>query len=466
MQSHRQTLKFFRVTADISVLIICFFISFFLVPGRSVTINNFVEGYLLIGLLLVWGFFAKANNIYDEFRSRDFSFELIAILKSVFAQSIASIIILFFMQEIYYTRTFVVAYTIGLSLLLILQRFILRRVLNYARKKGKNIRSVLIIGAGEVGQQFVNKITFNTHFGYKLVGFLDDSPKPFLNGEYLGTIDNLEIILEKKRVDDVIVALPNYATDSIRKVIKTCERFTTRVKIIPDYFKFASGKFEITMFDQFPMISVRSEKLNEIHWRLVKRGFDTTFTLFLFITLFWWVFGLIALAIKLTSKGPVFFKQERWGRNNKKIKCYKFRSMVNTSRDVNEKGEYLQATKDDPRITTVGKFLRKTNLDELPQFINVLKGELSVVGPRPHPIPLNMIAKEQVEHYMLRTLVKPGITGWAQINGFRGETDELWKMQERVNYDLWYIENWTFMLDIQIIFLTVWNMVKGDPNAY
>jgi putative colanic acid biosynthesis UDP-glucose lipid carrier transferase len=465
MQTHRQKVNFFRVFSDIITLIGCF-VAALVISHRNYKFNGYSEGYLLIGLLLTWAFFANSNKIYDEFRSRDFSFEIIAILKNIIAQSITAIVILFFLQETYFTRTFVISYTIMLAIFLTLERFTLRRLLNYLRKKGKNIRNVLIIGAGEVGVNFFKKIMQNKHFGYRLVGFLDDHQKPFLNGEYLGPIDNLDIILTQKQVDDVIVALPNYATEALDKVIKTCENHTTRVRIIPDYFRFSSGKFEITMFDQFPMISVRSEKLNELHWRLVKRAFDTGFTLLLFITVFWWLWGIIALAIKLTSKGPVFFKQDRWGRNNRYIKCYKFRSMVVESKDVNQKGEYLQATKDDPRITKVGKFLRKTNLDELPQFINVLKGEMSVVGPRPHPIPLNLIAKEQIEHYMLRTLVKPGITGWAQVNGFRGETDKLWKMQKRVDYDLWYIENWSFFLDIQIIFLTVWNMIKGDPNAY
>ncbi len=465
MQTHRQKVNFFRVVADIITLIMCFVIAE-VISHRGVTANYYIQGYLLLGLLLTWAFFAKSNKIYEEYRSRDFSFELVAVLKSIIAQSIAAIVILFFLQETYFARTFVISYTLLIAIFLTLERYSLRIGLNYLRKKGKNQRNILIIGAGPVGVNFYRKIIENKHFGYRLVGFLDDSQKSFLNGEYLGTIENLEYILNTKSVDDVIVALPNYATKALENVMRTCEHYTIRVRIIPDYFKFTSGKFEITMFDQFPVISVRSEKLNEIHWRLVKRAFDTGFTLFLFITVFWWLWGIIAIAIKLTSKGPVFFKQDRWGRNNRHIKCYKFRSMVVESTDVDKSGKYQQAKKDDPRITKIGKILRKTNLDELPQFINVLKGEMSIVGPRPHPIPLNMIAKEQVEYYMLRTLVKPGITGWAQVNGFRGETTEIWKMQKRVDYDIWYLENWSFMLDFQIILLTIWKMLRGDPNAY
>lgn len=186
----------------------------------------------------------------------------------------------------------------------------------------------------------------------------------------------------------------------------------------------------------------------------------------MFLTLFWWLWPIIAILIKLSSPGPVFFKQERWGRNNKKFFAYKFRSMKPDCSDIDHNGKYLQAKKDDERITKIGKFLRSTSLDELPQFINVLKGEMSIVGPRPHPTPLNMESRNTVKLYMLRHLVTPGITGWAQIKGFRGETRNLSQMQERINHDVWYIENWTIWLDIQIMLLTLWLLIKGDKNAY
>ena len=176
---------------------------------------------------------------------------------------------------------------------------------------------------------------------------------------------------------------------------------------------------------------------------------------------------LIALAIKLTSKGPVIFKQERWGLNNEKIVCYKFRTMAADSSDIDGNGYYNQASKDDPRITSgFGAFLRSTNMDELPQFWNVFLGNMSVVGPRPHPTPLNLESMHTVENYMLRHVVKPGITGWAQVNGARGETRVPGSMQQRVNFDLYYIHRWTFWLDGQIILQTVINVFRGDQNAY
>ena len=200
--------------------------------------------------------------------------------------------------------------------------------------------------------------------------------------------------------------------------------------------------------------------------KLLKRSFDIVFSLVFFFTIGLILFPLISLLIKITSKGPVFFKQERWGLNNKLIICYKFRTMIQESKDVDEDGKYQQAQKDDPRITSIGRILRKTNLDEIPQFWNVLIGNMSVVGPRPHPTPLNKESMHTVDNYMLRHIVLPGITGWAQVNGCRGETKTVEEMQERVDFDLSYIHRWTFWLDCQIILQTIINLIRGDQNAY
>ncbi|HKJ82155.1 MAG TPA: exopolysaccharide biosynthesis polyprenyl glycosylphosphotransferase, partial [Ignavibacteriaceae bacterium] len=296
----------------------------------------------------------------------------------------------------------------------------------------------------------------------------DDNKKTFLNGQYLGKINELDGYLKTLKVDDIIIALPNDESDRIKEVINVCEKHTTRIKILPDYFNFISSKYKISMFGHFPIISVREDRINELHWRLLKRGFDIFVSVLLFIFVFSWLWPLIGLVIKLTSPGPVFYKQVRWGRDNRHFTTYKFRSMrTDKCGETDENGKFQQAIENDPRVTKIGKFLRKTNLDELPQFWNVLKGgEMSIVGPRPHPTPLNLESKDKVNLYMLRHLVKPGITGWAQVNGFRGETRELSQMQKRIDHDIWYIENWSFWLDLQIIGLTVWRMLRGDPNAY
>ena len=211
---------------------------------------------------------------------------------------------------------------------------------------------------------------------------------------------------------------------------------------------------------------LRAFPLGKLLRRFFKRCFDLALTVLLFIFLFSWLWPLLALLIKLTSPGPVFFRQERWGVQNRLFVCYKFRSMFRESRDIDENGRYLQAKRGDRRITPLGRFLRRNNLDELAQFINVLTGEMSVVGPRPHPTPMNLEIKDSIPSYRLRHLIKPGITGWAQVNGWRGETDDLDRLRRRVEGDIWYIENWSPWLDIKIIWISIWLLFKGDPRAY
>lgn len=464
MQIQRASLRVFQYSVDFLIQLFTFVLVILCCKLNGKL--QLEQEFIFFVLVLVWYISGKSIGLYDEFRSRDFSFELTLIIKNVFTQVLTLIILFFVFNEAGLRRIFVIAYPLALLLFISLYKYIFRKYLNKIRIKGRNLRQLLIIGAGEVGINFYNSVLDNPHFGYKFIGFLDDEQKTILNGKYLGKIEKLEEVMNKHRVDEVIVALPNYATEKLEWVMSVCNKYTTRVKIIPDYFRFLSERFEISTFGKFPIISVRTDKLNELHWRLLKRGFDTAFTLLLFLFIFSWLFPIIAIIIKLDSSGPVFFKQERWGRNNKKFYAYKFRSMVKDSKDVDENGNYLQAKNGDSRVTKFGKILRKTNLDELPQFINVLKGEMSIVGPRPHPTPLNLESKEKIRYYMLRHLVKPGITGWAQINGCRGETETEEKMQRRVDHDLWYIENWSFWLDIQIIILTIWNMLKGDKHAY
>jgi putative colanic acid biosynthesis UDP-glucose lipid carrier transferase len=466
MQIHRQSLYILRFSADVLCLYLAFLPAASFVYSQTDQTLDSGDYFLILSLILVWSFSARVTGLYDEFRSRNFSYELIVVIKNILIQFIAAVCILFLLRDIALSRTFVFLYSaIGLIAITI-ERFLLRRTLNWLRRHGRNLRQILIVGAGEVGRTFYETILLNPHFGYRLVGFLDDQMKPGLNGQYLGSIDSLDTVLSHNAVDDVIVALPNYAMERVGDVVRICANHTTRVKIIPDYFRFVSDKFEISVFGKFPVISVRKDRLDEPHWYILKRIFDGIFAFLLFVFILSWLIPIIALVVKLSSRGPVFFKQERWGRDNKKIKCYKFRSMVAESNDLDENGHYRQACPNDPRVTKIGKFLRKTNLDELPQFWNVLKGEMSVVGPRPHPIPLNLESKDVIQNYMQRHLVKPGITGWAQVNGFRGQTKDSDLMQKRVDHDIWYIENWSFWLDLQIIFLTVWQMLKWNTRGY
>lgn len=468
MTRNRTYLHFVRQLLDYMVIIFSFVIASYYSTAQVVILkgNQLNEIFLLLTLFFTWYFSTSYTNLYDEFRSRNFSFELIILLKNIFIQFIAVIVLIFMIKEINYSRLFVFYYIFFLFILLLNQKYLLKQFLKYLRRKGRNIRSILIIGAGKIGQQFYTSIIENPHFGYSVIGFLDDSKISFTDGIYLGPINSLKNILRENSIDNVIVALPNYATDKIRQVIHTCRLNGTEVRIIPDYFKFVTSNYSLSLFGKFPIVAVNEEKINHYFSRLIKRMFDLFFSSLVIILLLSWLFPIIALIIKLDSKGPVIFKQERWGRNNHRFLIYKFRTMVCNSKNVDENGSYVQAAPNDPRTTRIGKFLRKTNIDELLQFINVFNGQMSVVGPRPHPTPLNKEAIEIIDCYLTRHLVKPGITGWAQVNGFRGETRNRTKMVKRVEFDIWYIENWSFWLDLQIIFLTIWRMLKGDPNAY
>jgi putative colanic acid biosynthesis UDP-glucose lipid carrier transferase len=229
---------------------------------------------------------------------------------------------------------------------------------------------------------------------------------------------------------------------------------------VPQISKFVNANFELHNLGSMPMLTLRRNPLNSLANRLVKRAFDLLFSS-LFLVFSPLIFVPIAIAIKLTSPGSVFFKQERTGYRGKSFKCYKFRTMR-----VNKDADKIQATKDDPRKTRVGEFLRHTNLDELPQFINVFLGDMSVVGPRPHMLKHTELYSTLVDQYMVRHFVKPGITGWAQVNGYRGLTDEVWKMEQRVECDVWYIEHWHLFLDLKIIARTIVNCIRGEKNAF
>lgn len=459
----------FRFLIDLVVLLFSFILVHAFIEKNHLAFDfSKLDLQLFIFNIVIWYFVARFARLYEDYRSRSFAYELVSISKVVLLHYIILSFFVFFFFDTYpFPRTFTLLNAGIIMLLVSLEKFLLKRYFRLNMRSGNNVKQVIIVGAGEMGLRFWETLQKNEHFGYRLTGFIDDIHKPGLNGEYLGTIGEFRAILEQKpEVDDVVIALPNIATRKIQEVIAISEQFTKRVRIIPDFYRFGSGKFSVSNFGAFPLVTVRSLPLDDPENKFFKRIFDIIASVLFFILIAVWLFPIIALLIKLSSKGTVFFKQERWGLNNKKIICYKFRSMVINSEDIDENGKYRQATKDDNRITAIGKFLRKTNLDELPQFWNVLKGEMSMIGPRPHPTPLNMESKDVIQHYMLRHLVKPGISGWAQVNGFRGETKELELMQRRVDLDVWYIENWSFWLDWQIIFQTIINMWIGDKNAY
>ena len=424
------------------------------------------ELLFMLFLCLAWAFTARIVGLYDEFRNKMMGFEMWAVLKNILLQVLIALSILFVAKTRTLSRFFVVAYSCALLATLLPWKLVLRSLSPWILARGRKLNQILIVGAGEAGLKFHDTVQANSQLGFFVKGFVAEQPPAGRAVEYLGTLDQLEAVIERERIDDVVIALPNSDFAGIGRVISVCERALVPVRIIPDYFEFMSPRFEISRFGSLPLISIRSIPLESAHWRLLKRGFDLAVSLLAFLLVFSWLWPLLAVLIKATSPGPVFFRQERWGKKNRSFRCYKFRSMVRESTDVGEDGRYQQARRGDPRVTRIGRFLRRSNFDELPQFINVLKGDMSLVGPRPHPAPMNLEVKDSIRRYHLRHLIRPGITGWAQVNGLRGETSDPEMLRRRVEADIWYIENWSFALDLKILFLSAWAMLRGDPNAY
>jgi putative colanic acid biosysnthesis UDP-glucose lipid carrier transferase len=462
--------NFLTQTKIIADLLILSLIIFFVQNWKLASVQQFFTGtniMLLFISLTCWIFSASALKLYKDFRMKPHSMEWVAFLKALTLYTLLFSFMLFqlfpFLQV---TRKELLVHCSLIFLLLPIQKLIIRILVKKIRNGENVLRKVLIVGAGQTGLNFYQDYVQNRNYGYKLTGFLDEERKQSLNGHYLGKTSEIESVINQHELDDIIVTLPMTSQSQIGNIISIGEKHGKRIRIIPDYQSFGVVNMHVDKLGALSMITHRASPLDFSDNKIYKRIFDIVFSFCVIVLIFPWLFPIIGLIIKLTSKGPVFFKQERWGINNRTITCYKFRSMVSTCKDVDENGKYMQASKNDTRITPIGSFLRKSNLDELPQFINVLLGSMSIVGPRPHPIPLNLESKDTVERYMMRHWIKPGITGWAQVNGYRGETKNPNLMKLRVQYDLWYMENWTFWLDQQIIMQTLVNIVKGEKNAY
>ncbi len=361
---------------------------------------------------------------------------------------------------------FVLAFANILTFLAILSKYAIRKKIHAYLNKGIFYDQVLLVGSTKAAEEFIDAVKKYYYYGYKCIGYIDDQDQLKKECTYLGNLNDLHTILRTTEIDEVFIALPTGENEKIQNCIAICDGLNIKVRILPNLSEFTSSSVYINNIGLLPVVNIGDLPLDKKENRILKRSFDIVFSLLFFILLGSFIFPLLAIIIKLSSKGPIFFKQERWGLNNKRITCYKFRSMYKESSDIDEEGNFQQAFKDDPRITLIGKILRKTNMDELPQFWNVLMGNMSVVGPRPHPTQLNIQSMELVDNYMLRHMVIPGITGLAQVNGCRGETRTTEDMQKRVNFDLYYIQRWNFWLDLQIIIQTVINIFRGDQNAY
>lgn len=333
--------------------------------------------------------------------------------------------------------------------------------------QGRLNQSVVIVGAGEYGQRLVAHLSGSRANGMRLIGFFDDRadrvPSHVHGYPVLGTVDDLLELGKTTELDQVIIALPWSAETRLLEVLHKLKSLPTNISLCPDRIGFHLRYQGVMQCGAVPLVSVVDPPLG--HWRGFAKACEDKVLAIACLVLVLPVMALIALAIRLESPGPIIFRQKRYGFNNQEIEVYKFRTMYTHMVDH---GGATQASRNDPRVTRVGRFLRRTSLDELPQFFNVLKGDMSVVGPRPHPIGMRtekLLCHEIVADYAHRHRMKPGITGWAQVNGWRGATDTAEKLQRRVEHDLYYIDNWSVSFDLRILFLTVFRLFS-DENAY
>lgn len=348
--------------------------------------------------------------------------------------------------------------------LITIYRLTLRNLLKRWRTMGKNMRHAVIVGESYNCIELYHELTDEVSAGYKVHGYFAHCKSDLYPTEckYLGKPQEVISWLENHRfVAHLYCSLPSAEKNIILPIIHYCENNLVHFYSLPNLHNYLHNRVYFNMIGNVPYLSLRRNPLSEIHNRFIKRVFDVCFSLIFLCTVFPLVLIVVALISKATMPGPIFFKQKRNGLNDKEFYCYKFRSMK-----VNAEADTVQATLNDPRKTKWGNFMRKTSIDELPQFINVLKGDMSIVGPRPHMLKHTEEYSKLIDKYMVRHLVKPGITGWSQVTGFRGETKELKDMEGRIKGDIWYIEHWTFWLDIYIIYKTIVNAFKGEKKAY
>mgnify|MGYP006147386007 FL=1 len=320
---------------------------------------------------------------------------------------------------------------------------------------GGNYRNVIIVGSGKSVEELSEFFTTNPDYGYNLVRVFDlkSNKKQELLESKIYVVDN--------KIDEIYASISVLTNNEINNLINFADNNLKTVKFLPDSKNTLLRNLAVEYYEYIPIISLRTIPLDKEVNKRLKRFFDLVFSLLIIVFLLSWLTPILALIIRLESKGPIFFKQKRNGLNYEEFNCYKFRSM-----HLNPIADLEQVQKNDPRITKIGKFMRKTSIDELPQFFNVLLGDMSVVGPRPHMVSHTEMYAKSVDKFMVRHFIKPGITGLAQTNGFRGEVETEKDIINRVKYDIFYLENWSILLDIKIIFITIINAIKGEKKAY
>lgn len=451
---------FFLAIADLILINGSYFLAWNLRYGQPLS-----EPYRhqLVNLNLIWILSSHFLQLYQKDHIRNIEQILRRTWKSLAAHMLLFITSVVFLGEVSAPVKFLAGFY-GLCIAgFLISRFLITVLETILTRRYRLRKPVAVMGANEMGIRLATYFEGNDR-QYAFQGFLEEDDDSY----YVDDSGNLRPgVCEQFRkaaasnIQEVYVPLSADRMYEVSHLLREAEKQCVRLKFVPDFSRALNSTYRISYLGDIPVISVRREPLENMENRFRKRLADILFSLVIIIGVLSWLFPLIALAIKLTSPGPVVFKQLRNGRSNKPFYCYKFRSMR-----LNDQSDSRQATRNDDRVTWIGKVLRKTSLDELPQFFNVLQGDMSVIGPRPHMLKHTEQYRSIINRYMVRHYLKPGITGWAQVNGYRGETNRVGLMEKRIEHDIWYLENWSMMLDVRIIFLTVIHLLRGGRNVY
>ena len=420
--------------------------------------KEFVNLRFLVYINILWIVISLYSGFYKIYRFTDY-FRLFTLLAVQF--------ILFFLVYFAYFGVFKEGQIVNNQLLIFISIFIGVTILKFFffyalktyRMKGKNYRNVIIIGLDDTSKKVATLFKKRTDLGYRYLGFF--SVKERKDKYFLGILKNSYDFILEKGVDEIYCSLAVLNKEQVKEFSKFANKHSRVLKLIPESNELYSKNFNLEYYENTLVLNVKKLPFDYQESILIKRFFDIVFSLIICVLVMSWLTPILWIIVKLNSKGPLFFKQEREGLKGTKFSCYKFRSMR-----INNLSDKVHATKNDERVTRIGAFMRKTSIDELPQFFNVLLGDMSIVGPRPHMNSLSIEYQKEIDNYMERHAVKPGITGLAQVSGYRGEVRKRSDIKNRVRMDIFYIENWSFFLDIKIIIQTVLNVFKGEEKAY
>ncbi len=464
----RENEKYFnrlQVVLDAIVMIFSYLVGWYIMM-QSVRAGETgvlpAEIYLMALVLLVPFFLVLyyAFNLYSPNRQEGRRREAGGILRANVVGGLAFMAALFLFRQMDVSRMLLAVFLFLNTVLTILERNLVRFVLRRARSLGLNQRYVLLVGYSRAAEEYIDRIVENPQWGYRILGILADNVETgtkYRDVEVIGAIDSLDQLLAAHTPDEIAITVGLNEYYKLERIVAMCEKSGVHTKFIPDYSNIIPTRPYTEDILGLPVINIRHVPLSNSFHSALKRTMDIFGSIFCII-LFSPVMLITAILIKLTSRGPLIFSQERVGRHNKPFQMYKFRSMEQQSEEEEKKG---WTTRNDPRVTGFGKFIRRTSIDEMPQFFNVLKGDMSLVGPRPERPQYVEKFREEIPRYMIKHQVRPGMTGWAQVNGYRGDTS----IRKRIEYDLYYIENWSISLDLKILFLTIF---RGfiNKNAY